>query len=83
MSSRSSDAVLWSWAEACPKLAQSQKLDPGGGTLVHLGSCYEQEGKLASAWGVLREAQDVARRDRRAVSLTRHDRQLIPQADRP
>lgn len=54
------------FSEACPKLAQSQKLDPGGGTLVHLGSCYEQEGKLASAWGVLREAQDVARRDRRA-----------------
>jgi serine/threonine-protein kinase len=43
-------ATQGNWAEACPKLAQSNQLEPRPTTLFHLGECYEHVGKLASAW---------------------------------
>lgn len=44
------------FAQACPKLAQSLKLDPGTGTMLWLADCYENAGQTASAWAQFKDA---------------------------
>jgi serine/threonine-protein kinase len=70
------------YAEACPKLENSQRIDPGVGTLLYLGECYEKLGRTASAWATFREAAseaDAAGQSKRAKAARDRYAKLEPQ----
>lgn len=47
-------------AAACDKFSASQALDPGLGTLLYLGDCYERVGRFASALSTFVAAAELA-----------------------
>jgi hypothetical protein len=53
------------YAEACPKFEESERLDPGGGTLFQLASCHALTGKTASAWAEFDEVALLAKQRNR------------------
>lgn len=73
------------YEQACPKFAESHRLDPGVGTLLKLATCYEQLNKTASAWASLLEAQLLAEKNKdaaRAGKAKARATQLVPKLTR-
>jgi hypothetical protein len=72
------------FAKACPKYAESFRLDPQLGSLIYLAECYEKNGQLASAWGSYREAEEMAakRGDERQAQAHERAAALAPRLAR-
>jgi hypothetical protein len=73
------------YAEACPKFADSQRLDPSASTLLNLASCWEKAGRTATAWATYKEAASSANAAGRKDYVTaaeRHAEALAPTLSR-
>ncbi len=71
---------LGKFDEACDRFERSARLERKVGTLLNLADCYEQRGKLASAWATFDDAAVLARQtsDPRGVEATRRAALLKP-----
>jgi hypothetical protein len=79
-------------SEACPKFAESQRVDPGIGTQLWLADCYESVGQTASAWMTFKEAaaeaalhkdgREKVGRERAAALESKLSRMMIVVSDR-
>ena len=73
------------YAEACPKFQESQRLDPGGGTLFQLATCHTFVRQTASAWAEFVEVALLAKqRNRQDIEHAATDkaRALEPELSR-
>lgn len=67
------------YASACPKFAESQRLDPSVGTLLNIALCEEHTGRIAAAWGHFRTVIDqLPPHDRRMPIAESHLKALDP-----
>jgi hypothetical protein len=57
--------------EACPKFEESDRLDPGGGTVLNLAICYEETGRFVAARAAFHDGLE------RAIRQNRKDREEI------
>jgi hypothetical protein len=57
-------------AEACPKFDESQRQDPGIGTLYHYADCEDRLGKTATAWATFLEVAAEANAQGEAARAT-------------
>ncbi len=73
-------AAAGNMAAACAKYAQSYSLDAQLDALLPLAGCFEQSGKLASAYLAFRDAAEVAQRsgDNRAATAEERAKRLRP-----
>ena len=70
---------------ACPKFAESYRLDPALGALLNLAACHEKEGRVATAWSEYRDAEaqaQKARDDKRAGYAKKQAAALEPRLPR-
>jgi hypothetical protein len=75
------------WSEACPKLEEGIKLNPGLGMRFNLADCWEHVGRTASAWALFldvaqaakekKEPKKEAEARRRAQKLEGEQRRLL------
>ncbi len=67
------------YAEACTAFEDSDKLDPGIGAKLNVAKCYEEWGKLATAWRWYSDAEKMATTasDERAAKI----HQLVEELD--
>jgi hypothetical protein len=54
-------AAAGRYADACPKLAESQRLEPAVGTQFNLADCYEHIGRTATAYLLFVDVARIAR----------------------
>ncbi len=62
---------------ACSKFRESQRLDPGAGTLMNLATCEEKLGKFASAWQHWQEAIDLMPSDDERLAFAKRKRNRV------
>jgi hypothetical protein len=71
------------WQMACDAFEESQRLDPGAGTLMNWAMCEARQNKLASAWHHFNEAAALlAPGDDRTGFVRAQLRQLAPRLPR-
>jgi hypothetical protein len=70
---------------ACPKFAESYRLDPALGALLNLAACHEKEGRVATAWSEYHDAQAQAQKakdEKRAAYARKQAAALEPRLPR-
>jgi hypothetical protein len=70
---------------ACPKFAESYRLDPALGSLLNLAACHEKEGRVATAWSEYRDAEAQAikaKDDKRAAYSKKQAAAIEPRVPR-